>query len=59
MAGPIAQPHTNPVGQNLPDFLANFSKIDQWIPLRFSGFNRNAPRRAFLFTIVAGHLPSR
>ena len=45
MAGPIAQPHANPVGQNLPDFLANFSKIDQWIPLRFSGFNRNAPRR--------------
>jgi len=59
MAGPIAQPHTNLLGLNLPEVLSNFSKIDQWIPVESSGFNRNAPIRAFIFTIVAGHLPSR
>jgi len=35
--------------------LANFSKIDQWKPLRSSGVKVHAPIRAFLFTVVAGH----
>jgi len=49
IAGPIAQPHTNPK-------VRIFSKWAQWIRLRSSGLSWYVPIRAFLHSIVAGHL---